>query len=239
MTEEEILAAAKRLHDQRHGETHCDVRYLRSCPRFAQAVLDAGRAARETPAVEVVASGRVNMAERFAQRPVSLQHDACGARLTVHNADHVYPRTMTWVCVLGPHGPNDKHRAADGTQWRATDFPPTAPTGPDATIRSAVAGISTQIDSMTAVFAELREAVDSGQLNAIRALLRDAGLGYAPPADDVADLVRQRDGHLEHVTEIRDAVKGAIYGTVHHGHSPTLDECEHHVCVALRRALNA
>jgi hypothetical protein len=109
------------------------------------------------PAVEVLGSGRVNMAERFAQRPVSLQHDACGARLTVSHGGPGW----TAVCALGPHDFQTMHRSADGMMWRASAFPPTVPpAGPLA--RSVTDGIVRHLESMTAVFGELRDALCAG-----------------------------------------------------------------------------
>jgi hypothetical protein len=112
------------------------------------------------PAVEVLGSGRVNMAERFAQRPVSLQHDACGARLTWKTSRPSLSHD-TLACVLGPHDFQTMHRSANGMMWRASDFPPTAPpTGPLA--RSVTDGIVRHLESMAAVFGELRDALCFG-----------------------------------------------------------------------------
>lgn len=72
----------------------------------------------------------------------------------------------------------------------------------DVVQRSALSGISEQLDSMTRVFAELRNAVDS-------------------------------------TDRLREAVRAEIVATVHYGHTPTLDECTHHQCVALRKAAAA
>jgi hypothetical protein len=146
------------------------------------------------------------------QGPPSLQHDACGARLTVDWSPDSFlaapPSPASWVCALGPHDANEQHRAADGTQWRASDFPPTAPTAfQSATvIRSAVAGISDQIDRMTEVFGELREAVDSGLMNRVRAALRAAGVEDIPVLTAIGDLVGQRDGHAEHAKNAENAL---------------------------------
>jgi hypothetical protein len=329
MNEEEILAAAKKLHDAEVGERHCDARYLRSCPVFTSAVLRSGRAVRQTPercgqrhvtagdcavvyTCDIAAGHRSEfhldtgqlatwshagdlvrhtslasaaLVALVGTQPVSLQHDACGARLAVTSPKGIGKGTRgEWVCALGEQHQGMQHRASDGTQWdhgipvpvpqdlhrmylsppaleRAVELEQLAyseeggalnlgpiierqrqsadvvtpqqlrailadvmplvrevmrlrrkaaerpPTGPDATIRSAVDGISTQIDAMTAVFAELREAVDSGQLDAVRAVLRDAGLGYGrTPAHDVRDLAGQRDGALEHADNCEKAL---------------------------------
>lgn len=44
--QELLLIEAQKLHD-REWPNHCDPKYIRSCPRFAQAILDAGTALRE------------------------------------------------------------------------------------------------------------------------------------------------------------------------------------------------
>jgi len=47
LTRANIEALATRLHDEQYGQRHCDRKYLRSCPRYASAILDAGRRIRE------------------------------------------------------------------------------------------------------------------------------------------------------------------------------------------------
>lgn len=43
-------------------------------------------------------------------------------------------------------------------------------------------------------------------LDAVRAVLREAGLGFAPPADDVHELAGQRKAHAEHAKNAEDAL---------------------------------
>lgn len=160
-------------------------------------------------AVEEVASGRGRMSERFAQRPVSLQHDACGARLTVQYPRGDMPR-VTHTCALGPHDLQTMHRAAGGTQWRASDFPPTAPPTGDAVARSVVAGLGEQFDRMAELFGSLRDELDGGArrtLDAVRAALKTVGLGFDTPVNDIGDLAGQRDSHAEHAKNCEDALE--------------------------------
>lgn len=134
----------------------------------------------------------------------SPQHDACGARLTLR-----YPTAVdsTDVCALGPHDFNTWHRSADGTQWRATDFPPTAPAAfGDAVARSVVAGLGAQIDAMIELFGKLRSELDGGKLDAVDDALREAGIDYSTGARGVTDLANQRDGAREHADNAEDAL---------------------------------
>lgn len=212
----------------------------------------------------------------------SLQHDACGARLTL---THPTAEPLTFVCALGPHDSNEHHRAAYGTQWRATDFPPTAPTGEHVMCAHEVSELRKQVAERGEMIAKLRNALarsgpcccpehvyatidgavdgdremdplcpkhgtvaelarqlawahsftarimaalpeewsepfhggdaaaeivrrmdEFASIDAVRAVLREAGLGYAPPADDVHDLAHQRDCAQEHAKNAEDAL---------------------------------
>lgn len=46
INEERLLIDAQKLHDDRG--CRCDPKYIRSCPKFAQAILDTGKAMRES-----------------------------------------------------------------------------------------------------------------------------------------------------------------------------------------------
>lgn len=50
----------------------------------------------------------------------------CGARLTLRNSPPFRVHAV-YVCALEPHDWGAMHQAADGTSWRASDFPPTGP----------------------------------------------------------------------------------------------------------------
>ena len=126
---------------------------------FGEFHLDADQVATWSRAGDLVRHGSIAHALARGAEPTA-QHDACGARLTVNYPTGDIPRT-TRVCALGPHDFNEHHRATDGTQWRATDFPPTAPTA-SAVTRSAVDGIVRHLESMAAVFGELRDALCTG-----------------------------------------------------------------------------
>lgn len=154
---ETLIALATERHDRECG---CDRKYRMSCPRMAQMILSAEHPAAQVPqrcgqrhttlhsnapsvaltcTLAAEHSGTFHRADDGStwssagdlQGPPSLQHDACGARLTIGWSPDpllvAVPAPMKWTCALGPHDADDRHRAADGTQWRASDFPPTAP----------------------------------------------------------------------------------------------------------------
>lgn len=112
----------------------------------------------------------------------------CGARLTLTEPTSTWPRRR-WTCALGPHDANEHHRAADSTQWSATDFPPTAPDDPDPKGTAALADLLRQRGEE---LAKLRNAIARTGDCICPRMAEDNDLDpLCPQHGTVAELVRQ------------------------------------------------